>query len=156
MTRCKNSELQLVLRAGGLYFLAVFTTGFVLGPIRVLWAVPRFGTTVAELMEAPIMLVAIVLAARWIVRFFEAPPAPSILLGTGLLALGLTLAMEFTVVLRLRGLSLSEYIAGREPLSWRVYILMLGLFAVMPLMLPGDEARAWKQGCPWKGRREDV
>jgi hypothetical protein len=37
----------------------VFGTGFVLGPIRVLWAVPRLGERVAELMEAPLMLVAI-------------------------------------------------------------------------------------------------
>ena len=49
-----------------LYFALVFAAGFVLGPFRILWAVPRFGERIAALMEAPIMLVVIVLAARWI------------------------------------------------------------------------------------------
>jgi hypothetical protein len=33
-----------ILKAGTLYFALVFGAGFVLGPIRMLWAVPRFGT----------------------------------------------------------------------------------------------------------------
>ena len=55
-------------KAGLLYFALVFGTGFLLGPIRLLWLVPRFGTRIAELMEMPVMLVVIVLAARWTVR----------------------------------------------------------------------------------------
>jgi hypothetical protein len=46
-----------ILKAGVLYFALVFGTGFVLGPIRILWVVPRFGARIAELMEAPIMIV---------------------------------------------------------------------------------------------------
>ncbi len=46
-----------IFKAGVLYFTIVFD--FVLGPIRVLWLVPRFGTRMAELMEMPIMLVVI-------------------------------------------------------------------------------------------------
>jgi hypothetical protein len=45
-----------VLKAGGLYFALVFAAGFALGPIRLLWLVPRFGARSAELMEAPVML----------------------------------------------------------------------------------------------------
>jgi hypothetical protein len=33
-----------ILKAGVLYFALVFGAGFVLGPIRILWAVPRLGT----------------------------------------------------------------------------------------------------------------
>jgi len=43
-----------VLRAGALYFAIVFGVGFLLGPIRILWIVPRVGTRTAELIEAPI------------------------------------------------------------------------------------------------------
>lgn len=53
-----------VLKAGALYFAIVFGAGFVLGPIRVLWLVPRVGTRVAELMEMPVMLLVSVLSAR--------------------------------------------------------------------------------------------
>jgi hypothetical protein len=47
--------MQMV-KAGVVYFALVFGAGFVLGTIRTLWVVPRFGTRMAELMEMPIML----------------------------------------------------------------------------------------------------
>ncbi len=52
-----------ILKAGAAYFAAVFGTGFVLGTVRTLWLVPRLGTRNAELIEAPFMFVAIVIAA---------------------------------------------------------------------------------------------
>jgi malate dehydrogenase len=42
-----------MLKAAVLYFALVFGAGFVLGPIRILWTVPRFGTRMAELMDTP-------------------------------------------------------------------------------------------------------
>jgi hypothetical protein len=50
----------------GIYFAIVFGVGFALGPIRVLCFEPRFGVRVAELIEAPFMFLAIVLAGRWV------------------------------------------------------------------------------------------
>jgi len=124
-----------VLKAGALYFALVFGAGFVLGPIRVLWFVPRFGARMAELMEMPVMFAVIVLAARWTLRRLNLPPGPLRRLGMGCTALGLLLAAEFTLVLRLQGLSFSEYLSGRDPVSGTVYALMLGVFAVMPLLV---------------------
>jgi len=124
-----------LLKAGALYFVLVFGAGFVLGPIRILWVAPRFGKRTAELMEAPIMLVAIVLAARWIARRLAGPPAPLRLLGVGFVGLGLLLVVEFTVVLWLRGLTIGEYFARRDPVAGTAYIVMLGVFTVMPLLV---------------------
>jgi hypothetical protein len=104
-----------ILKAGVLYFSIVFGAGFVLGPIRILWVVPRFGTRMAELMETPIMFVVIIIAARWIVRRLALPPTASSRLGMGSIALGLMLVAEFTLVLWFRGLSISEYLASRVP-----------------------------------------
>jgi hypothetical protein len=123
-----------ILKAGSLYFAFVFGAGFVLGPIRILWAVPRFGTRMAELMESPLMLVVIVLAAQWIVRRMSVPTAAASRLGMGCIALALMLAAEFLFVLRLRGLSISEYLATRDPVSGTVYYMMLVWVAVMPLL----------------------
>ena len=106
-----------------------------LGPIRILWAVPRFGTRVAELMETPVMLVVTILAARWIVRRLAVPPKLSSRLGMGCVGLGLMLVAEFTLVLWLRGLSISEYLASRDPVSGTVYYVMLGVFCIMPLLV---------------------
>jgi len=123
------------LKAGVLYFALVFGAGFVLGPVRILWAVPRFGTRMAELMEAPIMLVVIIVAARWIVRRLALPSAATCRLGMGSIALGILLFAEFTLVLWLRGLSISKYLSGRDPVSGTVYYVMLGVFAIMPLLV---------------------
>ena len=59
------------LKAGVIYFLLVFAVGWVLGPIRELWAVPHFGRVAAMLSEAVIMLVAMIVAARWVIRRFR-------------------------------------------------------------------------------------
>jgi hypothetical protein len=123
------------LKAGTLYFVVVFGAGFVLGPIRILWAVPRFGTRMAELIESPIMLVVTILAARWIVRRFAVPPAAPQRLGIGLVALGFLLFAEFTLVLWIRRLTLAEYFATRDPIAGTVYAILLALFALMPLLL---------------------
>jgi len=124
-----------ILKAAVLYFAIVFGTGFVLGPIRILWVVPRFGTRMAELMETPIMLVVTIISARWIVRRLALPAAPSNRLGMGCIALGLMLVAEFTLVHWLWGLSISEYLARRDPVSGTVYYAMLGVFAIMPLFM---------------------
>jgi len=121
-------------KAGVLYFALVFGAGFVLGTVRVLWLVPRVGEQAAELMEAPIMVAVSYFAARWIVHRFVLPFAPATRLGVGLVALALMLAMEFGFVLQLRGLTLSQYFATRDPLSETVYYISLALFALMPLL----------------------
>jgi hypothetical protein len=130
-----RSIFLTVVTSGALYFALVFGAGFVLGPIRILWAVPRFGTRAAELMEMPIMLAVIVAAARWIVRRSGVPSTVASRLGMGCLALGLLLAAEFALVLRLRGMSYADYLADRDPVSGTVYYLVLGVFALMPVLV---------------------
>lgn len=124
-----------ILKAGLLYFVFVFGAGFVLGTIRTLWIVPRLGARTAELMETPIMFVITVLAARWVVRHLLLPFTLATRLGVGSVALASLLAVEFTVVLWLRGLTISDYIKQRDPVAGTVYILMLGVFAVMPALV---------------------
>jgi hypothetical protein len=123
------------LKAGILYFVLVFGAGFVLGPIRVFWVVPRVGVRMAELIEAPIMFAVIVVAARWIVRRLGMPPATSSRLGMGFIGLGLLLAAEFMLGYLLWGLSITEVITSRDPVSGSVYYALLGVFAVMPIFL---------------------
>jgi len=104
-----------ILKDGVLYFVLVFGAGFVLGTIRTLWVVPRFGMRIAELMETPIMLVVTIVAARWIVHRLAVPSVPSSRLGMGFVAPGLMLVAEFGFVLWLRRLSIREYLATRGP-----------------------------------------
>lgn len=128
----KRPELLTILKAAAVYFMLVFATGFVLGPIRILFLVPRVGVRLAELLEFPVMLVVIVLGAKWLVRKFQLT-ARALLVG--FLALGLMIAFEFTLVLWLRGLTLSEYFQERDPIAGVVYYLMLLVFAAMPFFM---------------------
>jgi hypothetical protein len=123
-----------ILKAGVTYFALVFGAGFVLGIIRTMWVVPRLGTRMAELLEMLIMFVFTVVAARWVVRRLAVPFTLSSRLSMGFLALVLLLIAEFGLVLWLRGISISEYLATRDPISGTAYYTMLVVFAVMPLL----------------------
>ncbi len=126
-----------IVKAGMLYFAVAFGAGFLLGTIRVPFLVPRLGERWAELIETPFMLVAIVVASRWVVRKLAVPPTVPARLGMGLIAVALLLAVEFTVVLELRGLTMATYFAGRDPVAGAVYYSMLALFTILPLLVRG-------------------
>ncbi len=81
------------------------------------------------------MFVVTIVAAQWIVRRLAVPPTASRRLAMGCIALGFMLIAEFTFVLSLRGLSIREYLAGRDPVSGTVYYLMLGVFTIMPILV---------------------
>ncbi|MFI9654028.1 hypothetical protein ABGV17_04755 [Guyparkeria sp. GHLCS8-2] len=120
------------LKAGTVYFLWVFAAGFVLGVLRELWLAPWLGARTAELAEMPVMWLVIVLAARWTVRRFALSTTVPTRLTTGLLAVGWLLLAEVALVIGLRGLTLTEYFAARDPLAATVYALGLLLMAAMP------------------------
>lgn len=124
-----------ILKAGVIYFTLVFGAGFVLAVIHLLWVVPRFGMKMAELMETPIMFAVTLVVARWIVRRLAVPPTLSSRLGMGCIALALLLVAEFTLVLWLQGLSISDYLASQDPVSRTVYFLKFGVFAIMPFLV---------------------
>lgn len=125
----------LVFKAGAAYFALVFGAGFLLGTVRVLWLVPRVGERAAELVEEPVMLAVIYVAARFLVRRLGVPARAGPRLGMGLAGLALLLAAEFGLVLQLRGLSFADYLAQRDPVAAAVYYAMLAVFALMPLVI---------------------
>jgi hypothetical protein len=121
---------------GAVYFALVFSVGFLLGIVRVLVLVPTLGERWAELAEMPLMLLAIIVAARFVVRRFPAPQRASYLVSGGI-ALFLLVVVELSVVLAIRGLSISQYFAERDPIAGSVYVAMLVVFAVMPWLIGG-------------------
>lgn len=130
---------SLNIKAALSYFALVFGAGFAMGAVRVPLVVPRVGERIAELMEMPIMLLVIIFAARFIVRRFALPLTAATRLAVGLLALGLLLSAELLLAVMIQDRSLGEYIASRDPVSGSVYLLMLAVYATMPLIL------AWRR-----------
>lgn len=133
--RWRGSSVEQTAKAGVLYFMLVFSAGFVLGTIRTLWVVPKLGVRTAELIEAPLMFGLSILSARWVVRRLRLPPDRFARLAFGCVALGLMLLVEFTFVLWIRGLTIRGYFATRDPISGAVYFLTLGAFAVIPVFV---------------------
>jgi len=99
--------------------------------VRVPWLEPLVGERTAQLIEAPLMLAAIWFSAGYVVRRHSAA-TPLGHLASGVLALGLVLVLELTVVLSLRGQTLAENLATRDPVSGAVYLALLSIFALMP------------------------
>jgi hypothetical protein len=124
-----------VLEAGLVYFALVFGLGFLLGTIRVPFIVPRLGQRKAELIEMPFMLVGIVLAARFVVTYYALPNTILAYICVGLVALSLVILAEILLVVVLQGGTISQYLKNRDPISGNVYIVLLIVFASMPLLM---------------------
>ena len=124
-----------IIKAGLAYFVLVFGAGFILGAIRVPFLVPRLGERIAEIIEMPFMFAIVLLSAKFIVRHFAVPATTSARLRVGLMALGLTLATEILLAVAIQKQSLGEYIASRDPVSGTIFLLLLALFALMPLII---------------------
>ncbi len=122
-----------VLKAAALYFALVFGAGFVLGTIRVLLVVPHLGLRNAELLEQPVMLVAVFIAAGWIVRRRTWALTRIETLVVGLIALSVLVTAEILVALLL------QPNRPRDTVSGVVYLTMLGLFALMPWLVSRKE-----------------
>ena len=122
-------------KAGLCYFALTFGAGFLLGPLRIFLMVPRVGARAAELAELPVMIIVTWLAARWTIRRFRVPLSTRSRLVMGVVAFALLLAAEFALVLPLRGLTLEQYFATRDPVSSVAYYASLVLLALMPLIV---------------------
>jgi hypothetical protein len=123
-----------VVGAGLLYFALTFGAGFVLGPLRILFLVPRLGARAAELLELPVMIGICWLAARWVTVRLAVPPRAAPRLAVGAIAGALLLAAEFTLVLPLRGLTIEEYLATRDPLAGVAYYFAVAIMVLMPAL----------------------
>ena len=125
--------MSRVLTPSLAYAAVVFGVGFALGSIRVFFIVPRVGVRWAEILEAPLMLLASFLAARWVARLWG-PFGRAQCLLIGVFALAFMLLAEAGFVLA-RGLTIPGYISSRDPVSGMVYLLALAAFAAMPLLV---------------------
>ena len=124
-----------VLKAGAVYFLVMFGIGWILGPIRELWAVPRFGRLTGVLLEAVIMLIAMAVSVRWVIRRFRVKPTFGLTISMGVVALAILVPAELAGVVWVRGLSLREYLVSFMTIPGLVSLLMFLLFAAMPTLV---------------------
>lgn len=100
-----------------IYFGIVFGVGFLLAFIRIPFLLPVFGERIAELIETPFMLAAIFLSARWSVMRYRLVGKSAASIAIGFIAAALLIFVEFSVVLWIRGLSISDFVKARDPVA---------------------------------------
>jgi hypothetical protein len=124
-----------IIAGAALYFLIVFGTGFLLGPIRVFWLEPRLGETMATLCEAPFLLCAIILAARLIPRVVSLRMNVSSLAAMGAGALVLQQLADFALGTFLRGITPAQQLAHLAIPAGLIYVALLIAFMAMPIVV---------------------
>ena len=129
------------VKAGVVYFVLMFAVGWILG-IRELWAVPHFGRVEATVVEAILMLIAMVVAARWAIRRFEVPHTFASTLSMGLISIGLLFPAEIAGIVWVRRLSVQEYTASLVTIPRNISLGLFLLFTAIPIvvgrLIPGN------------------
>jgi len=123
------------VKAGVVYFVLMFAVGWILGPIRELWAVPHFGRVEATVVEAILMLIAMVVAARWAIRRFEVPHTFASTLSMGLISIGLLFPAEIAGIVWVRRLSVQEYTASLVTIPGNISLGLFLLFTAIPIVV---------------------
>lgn len=98
-----------------------------------MFVVPKLGVRWAEILEAPLMILASYLAARFLSNL-RGPFSRWQGFTIGLVALVFMAAAEISFVV-VQGLSLTDYVATKDPVSGSIYLISLGIFALMPLIV---------------------
>jgi hypothetical protein len=127
--------------AAALYFALVFGFGFLLGPLRVFWLEPWLGRTAAVLCETPFILVAMILAARWVPGKVGLRADLGSLAAMGVGALVLQQIADFAVGIMLRGMTPSEQLANFTTPAGIIHAAALLAFAAMPALVNRDRMR---------------
>ncbi len=123
-----------ILTSAVLYFMIVFGVGFLLGPIRVVWLEPWLGKIVAVLCETPLLVVAMVAAARWVPTKLGLRTDLRSLASMGIGALILQQIADFAVGIGLRGNTPGEQLANLATPAGLIYAAALLAFAATPAL----------------------
>ncbi len=124
--------MKRILKHSLLYFGIVFSFGFIFGALRVFYVVPYIGETWAEIVEAPLMILVSYFASLFIVRTAGRQMTSASLFIVGVLALFYLLAIEFSLVIWLRELTLAAYIKSKFSLAGLAYAVSLFLYMLFP------------------------
>ena len=130
------------IRAGVLYFVAVFGIGFLLGTVRILVLIPRLGELVSTFIELPIILSVAWLVSDFLTHRFNVPSEWRVRLSMGIIAFGLLMAAELGLSVWLFGSTVEGYFAAYQSLPKIIGLAGQAAFALIPLLQTGKRAQA--------------
>jgi len=126
------------LKAGTAYFACVFAVGFVLGPIREFWVIPRFGRVLAILAESVLMLGVSVFLARQILHWFAVPKRFGTRIAIGVIAFALLQIAEVALAFWLRGQDLQQYVVSFWSVPGAITLLVQLAFGAIPAVATSE------------------
>jgi hypothetical protein len=126
---------MVAVKAGLLYFALTFAAGAVFGPIRQLVLEPQVGDLTATAIEAPVMVLAMTLAARWVIGWFPVPNDLATRIGMGATAFGLLMVMEAVTASLVRGWTVIQWLTHFTTPVGAFSLAIFLLFAAMPMLL---------------------
>lgn len=135
--RFYGNPMGNAIRAGFLYFVAVFGIGFLLGTIRVLVLIPRLGELVSTVIELPIILGAAWLVSAWLTARFHVPSTWHVRLTMGGIAFGLLMVAELALSVWLFDSTAQEHFAAYLSLPQAIGLAGQVAFALIPLIQRG-------------------
>jgi len=121
------------LRAGAFYFAIVFAVGCVLGTLRVLVLIPRWGEVAAVLAELPVMLAVSWGVCRSLVERFGVASAVGPRLVMGGLAFAMLIAAEFGLGTFAFGRALADQLAALQSAAGALGLAGQFVFGLVPL-----------------------
>lgn len=131
-----------ILAAAASYFALVFAAGFCLGLVRVPFLEPALGKMASVLVEAPFLVLAMVLSAHVTVQRFGLEGHPWHAFTAGLLAVALQQTGDLAVGVILRGSTLVAHVAEIFSVQSLPLLALLTVFAVLPLFLASQRSSA--------------
>jgi hypothetical protein len=140
---------MLILRISLIYYGLTFLTGCILGLIRlgILTPVYDFRQPIAELIEMPFLLLAVVFWARFVVSKFDIPNIAWLRLAIGLLALVFMLLTELVGGRMAIRESWTDSMPKTVILAKSSFAISLVIFGLMPwlVMVVQDERIEWEK-----------
>ncbi len=127
--------MKRALLAASVYFLALFSLGFVLGTVRMVVIAPRFGALAGTITEVPIMLVAAFCACRWVIRHWRVPSASGTRWAMTIWFLVLLLVFETVLGVALFGRTMVQQWAALATLAGLVGLAAQIVAALLPTMV---------------------
>ena len=121
------------IKAGVAYFLIVFTVGFFLGTLRVLFLIPRVGTLPATLIEIPFMLATSWVVCGALVSRFRLSSDPLSRSTMGFVAFGLLMSAEAALAVSLTNKTIWDFLCDIATLPGTVGLASQLVFGLMPL-----------------------
>jgi len=126
-----------ILRIGFVYFFLTFSTGTLLSYIvyTKLLPVHHLTTPQSELSIIPIMLVLTMIWSRFVVTYYELPPASTFRLATGFFALGCMAVGELLLASLLYEEGRGAWLLETDLVAGLAFGALLLAFALMPAMM---------------------